>query len=136
MLNSQDKVIETLLQLAQLIIEKIRLARFSNKKIIDSIRHYVDQHFASEVSLTTLSNLFHINSAHLSETFKSHVGQNFSEYLVHLRMEKAKHLLKEDQLKIIDVANLVGFSNSGYFSTVFKKQFGQTPVEFRNSIDE
>ena len=64
------------------------------------------------------------------------MGQNFSEYLVHLRMEKAKQLLKEDQLKIIDVANLVGFSNSGYFSTVFKKQFGQTPVEFRNSIDE
>jgi two-component system, response regulator YesN len=134
-LNSQHKVKEYLLQLAALIIEKVRLARFSNRKLIDSIRHYLDQHYASEISLTTLSTLFHINSTHLSETFKNHVGQNFSDYLVNLRMEKAKQLLKDNQLKIIDVANLVGFSNSGYFSTVFKKHFGQTPVEFRNSID-
>ena len=135
-LYSQHKVKEDLIQLASLIIEIVRLARFSNKKLIDSIRHYLDQHYASEISLTALSTLFHINSAHLSETFKHHVGQNFSDYLVNLRMEKAKQLLKDKQLKIIDVSNLVGFSNSGYFSTVFKKHFGQTPVEYRNSIGD
>jgi two-component system, response regulator YesN len=135
-LNSQSKVIENLLQLAQLIIEKVRMARFSNGKlIIDSVRHYLDQHYASEISLTLLSELFHINSAHLSETFKNYVGQNFSDYLVNLRMDKAQQFLRDKELKIIDVANLVGFSNSGYFSTVFKKHFGQTPVEFRNSLD-
>ncbi|TDL73573.1 response regulator [Rhodococcus qingshengii] len=135
-LYSQHKVKEDLIQLASLIIEKVHLARFSNKKLIDSIRHYLDQHYASEISLTTLSALFHINSAHLSETFKHHVGLNFSDYLVNLRMKKARQLLKDKQLKIIDVSNLVGFSNSGYFSTVFKKHVGQTPLEFRNSIEE
>ena len=135
-LNSQSKVFESLLQLAQLIIEKVRLARFSNGKlIVDSVRNYLDQHYASEISLTLLSELFHINSAHLSETFKNYVGQNFSDYLVNLRMDKAQQFLRDKQLKIIDVANLVGFSNSGYFSTVFKKHVGQTPVEFRNAID-
>jgi two-component system response regulator YesN len=63
------------------------------------------------------------------------VGQNFSDYLVNLRMEKAQHFLKDKQLKIIDVANLVGFSSSGYFSTVFKKHFAQTPAEFRQSLE-
>ncbi len=135
-LNSQCKVIEQLIQLAQSIIEKVRLTRFSNGKlIIDNVRHYLDQHYASEISLTSLSELFHINSAYLSETFKNYVGQNFSDYLVNLRMDKAQQFLKDKELKIIDVANLVGFSNSGYFSTVFKKHFGQTPVEFRNSIN-
>ncbi|EKN69738.1 hypothetical protein BABA_08101 [Neobacillus bataviensis LMG 21833] len=135
-LNSQSRVIENLLQLAQQIIEKVRTARFSNGKlIVDSVRHYLDQHYASEISLTLLSELFHINSAHLSETFKNYIGQNFSDYLVNLRMEKAQQFLRDKQLKIIDVANLVGFSNSGYFSTVFKKHIGQTPVEFRNSLD-
>ena len=135
-LNSQSKVLENLLQLAQLIIEKVHLARFSNGKlIVDSVRNYLDQHYASEISLTLLSELFHINSAHLSETFKNYVGQNFSDYLVKLRMDKAQQFLRDKQLKIIDVANLVGFSNSGYFSTVFKKHVGQTPVEFRNAID-
>ena len=135
-LNSQSKVLENHLELAQLIIEKVRLARFSNGKlIVDSVRHYLDQHYASEISLTLLSELFHINSAHLSETFKNYVGQNFSDYLVNIRMDKAQQFLSDRQLKIIDVANLVGFSNSGYFSTVFKKHVGQTPVEFRNSLD-
>ncbi len=135
-LNSQQKVIEYLIQLAKLIIEKVRIARFSNGKlIIDNVRHYLDKHYASEISLTSLSELFHINSAYLSETFKNYVGQNFSDYLVKLRMDKAQQFLKDKELKIIDVANLVGFSNSGYFSTVFKKHFGQTPVEFRNSIN-
>ncbi|WP_332695996.1 response regulator transcription factor [Halalkalibacter lacteus] len=134
-LNSQRKVIEYLIQLAQHIIEKVRMARFSNGKLIDSIRHYLDEHYASEISLSSLSELFHINSAYLSETFKNHVGQNFSDYLVTVRMNKAQHFLKDKQLKIIDVANLVGFSNSGYFSTVFKKHFSQTPVEYRKSVD-
>lgn len=136
-LNSQRKVIEYLVQLAKLIIEKVRMGRFSNGKlIIDSIIHYLNQNYAIDISLTSLSELFHINSAYLSETFKNHFGQNFSDYLVNVRMDKAQHLLKDRQLKIIDVANLVGFSNSGYFSTVFKKHFGQTPVEFRNSANE
>lgn len=132
-LNSQYKVKEDLIMLAQLIMERVRHARFSNQTLIESARNYVDLHYASEISLTTLSTIFHINSAHLSETFKHHVGKNFSDYLVSLRMEKATELLKDNQLKIIDVANLVGFSSSGYFSTVFKKHLGQTPVEFRNS---
>jgi two-component system, response regulator YesN len=134
-LNTQEKVIQHLVQLAELIIERVRQARFSNKNLIESIRQYMDQHYASEITLTSLSKLFHINSAYLSETFKSHVGQNFSDYLVTLRMEKAKKLLKDQQLKIIDVANLVGFSNSGYFSTVFKKHCGLTPIEYRNTIN-
>lgn len=133
-LNSQHKVKDDLIMLAQLIMERVRHARFSNQTLIESVRNYVDLHYASEISLTALSTIFHINSAHLSETFKHHVGKNFSDYLVNLRMEKATELLKDNQLKIIDVANLVGFSSSGYFSTVFKKHFGQTPVEFRNSI--
>jgi two-component system response regulator YesN len=136
-LNAYHKVNEQLDELAQLIIEKIKTARFSNGKvIIDGVRQYLDQHYANEISLALLSELFHINSAHLSESFKSHVGQNFSDYLVNVRMEKAIEFLKDKQLKIIDIANLVGFSNSGYFSTVFKKHFGQTPVEYRQSMNQ
>jgi two-component system, response regulator YesN len=136
-LNSYHKVIEQLTELARLIIEKVRTARFSNGRvIIEGVRQYLDQHYANEISLTFLSEMFHINSAHLSETFKNQVGQNFSDYLVNVRMGKAKEFLKDKQLKIIDVANLVGYSNSGYFSTVFKKHFHQTPADFRHSLEE
>ncbi|TDL35456.1 response regulator [Jeotgalibacillus sp. S-D1] len=135
-LNSQSNVIGLLLDLANKIMDEVHLTRFSNVKLIESIRQYVNLHFSDEISLTALSELFHINSAHLSETFKNHVGQNFSDYLVSLRMKKAESLLKDSQLKIIDIANLVGFSSAGYFSTVFKKYSGQSPLEFRKLVNE
>ncbi|SDZ65358.1 two-component system, response regulator YesN [Evansella caseinilytica] len=134
--HSQDQVKESLNQLAASIIEQIRLARFSNGKlIVESIKHYLDEHYAAEITLTSLSMMYHMNSAYLSELFKSHIGENFSDYLTKVRMEKAKFFLKDPELKIIDIASLVGFSNSGYFSTVFKKYFGSTPVEYRKSLE-
>ncbi|MGG3570886.1 AraC family transcriptional regulator [Bacillus gobiensis] len=129
------KVLNHLVQIAQSIMDEIQKTRYSKGKItIESIRQYIDQHYSDEITLTSLSEKFFINSAYLSELFKNHIGQTFSDYLIKLRINKAMLFLKDEQLKIIDVANLVGFSNSGYFSTVFKKYVGQTPVEYRRSI--
>ena len=135
-LNTHTKVVDQLIKLAGLIMDKVQEARFSSNgsAIVKNVRKFLDMHYASEISLTTLSEQFHINSAYLSELFKYHVGQNFSDYLIQLRVENAKVLLKDRQLKIIDVAYLVGFSNSGYFSTVFKKHVGKTPAEFRKEL--
>jgi two-component system, response regulator YesN len=136
-LNSQSKVNEQLADLAGLIIENVIKIRASSNgtQIVENVRRFLDQHYGSEISLSLLAEHFHINSAYLSEIFKSQVGQTFSDYLINLRMENARQFLKDPQLKIIDVAHLVGFSNSGYFSTVFKKYFDQTPVEYRKSLN-
>ncbi|MGP7817417.1 response regulator transcription factor [Niallia sp. 01092] len=133
-LNSQNRVKDTLIQLGNAMMDQIHKTRVSvGVAIVDDVRFYLEEHYGEEISLTMLSEQFHINSAYLSELFKMHIGENFSDYLLHLRMTKAIDLLQDDQLKIIDVAQLVGFSNSGYFSTVFKKYFGQTPADFRKS---
>src|SRR5690606_37729805 len=135
-MNSQSKVRDYLIQLAKEIIEKVRVKRYSNGKlVIESILHYLNEHYASEISLTSLSSLFHINSAYLSDSFKNHVGQNFSEYLVNLRIGEAKLFLTGKEFSIIDRAYLVSFSNSSYFSTVSKKRVGKTSIEYRNSIN-
>ncbi len=136
-LNSQSSVTRQLIELGQSIIKKVLENRSSSNgtNIVENVRRYIDEHYASEISLTTLSEQFYINSAYLSDMFKHHVGQNFTDYLLDLRMENSKKFLSDEQLKIIDVAHLVGFSNSGYFSTVFKKHVGQTPVEYRKSLN-
>ncbi|WP_404429555.1 response regulator [Sutcliffiella horikoshii] len=136
-LNSQIRVKEQLQQLAQAIVQKVKEVRSSSSgsELVENVRRFIESHYASEITLSSLSKQFHINSAYLSEIFKNHVGQNFSDYLNCLRMENAKKFLKDPQLKIIDVAHLVGFSNSGYFSTVFKKQFGYSPADYRKSIN-
>jgi two-component system, response regulator YesN len=135
-LTSRERVKGELLELARMIAEKVSETRHSSNgtAIVENVRQYMDRHYANEISLTSLADQFHINSAYLSEMFKELVGQNFSDYLVNLRMDKARSLLMDEQLKIIEIAHLVGYSNSGYFSTVFKKRFGQKPLDYRKSM--
>jgi two-component system, response regulator YesN len=135
-LTSRERVKGELLELARMIAEKVSETRHSSNgtAIVENVRQYMDRHYANEISLTSLADQFHINSAYLSEMFKELIGQNFSDYLVNLRMDKARSLLIDGQLKIIEIAHLVGYSNSGYFSTVFKKRFGQKPLDYRKSM--
>ncbi len=135
-LTSRERVKGELLELARMIAEKVNETRHSSNgiAIVENVRQYMDRHYTNEISLTSLADQFHINSAYLSEMFKELVGQNFSDYLVRLRMDKARSLLMDEQLKIIEIAHLVGYSNSGYFSTVFKKRFGQKPLDYRKSM--
>ena len=135
-LTSRDRVKGELLDLARMIAEKVSETRHSSNgiAIVENVRRYMDRHYTNEISLTSLADQFHINSAYLSEMFKELVGQNFSDYLVNLRMDKARSLLMDEQLKVIEIAHLVGYSNSGYFSTVFKKRFGQKPLDYRKSM--
>ncbi len=135
-LNDQSKVIAYLTELAKLIVAQIHDTRTTDgKQIVDGVRRYIDQYYGNDISLTILSELFHINSAYLSEIFKVQIGKNFSEYLTEVRVKEAKKFLKDPHLKIIDVANLVGFSSSAYFSIVFKKHVNETPANYRKSFD-
>ncbi|MFD1386244.1 response regulator [Oceanobacillus oncorhynchi subsp. oncorhynchi] len=135
-LNDQSKVIAYLTELAKLIVAQIHnKGTTDGKQIVDRVRRYIDRYYGNDISLTILSELFHINSAYLSEIFKVQIGKNFSEYLTEIRVKEAKKFLKDPHLKIIDVANLVGFSSSAYFSLVFKKHVNETPAGYRKSLD-
>ncbi|MGP4060388.1 response regulator transcription factor [Halobacillus sp. H74] len=133
-MTSYKKVLAKLLELATKIMEYIKDTRISNgQSIIESVQRYIHQHYSDDISLTDVADLFHMNSSYLSDLFKRHTGNNFSDYVTRTRMEKAKEFLKDPHLKVTEVAFMVGFSNSGYFSTVFKKYYEQSPLEFRKS---
>lgn len=59
------------------------------------------------------------------------IDEAHTEYILNLRIEQAKKLLKTSSLPITDVALMSGFNNSNYFSTAFKKEVGKSPVEYR-----
>jgi two-component system response regulator YesN len=131
-LHSQLSVFDKLIALGHDVITEVQRIRLSDgSHFVEGVRRYIEKNYANDINLTLLSKQFHINGTYLSEVFKNHVGQTYSDYLINLRINKAKELLLDSGLKIIDVAQLVGFSNSGYFSTVFKKYLGQTPIEYR-----
>ena len=135
-LTSYQEVTHQLIELSRRIIKmasKLK-APANGEEVVAQVKAYMDTHYATEMSLATLAGQFHINAAYLSELFKAQVGQNFTDYLISLRMKKAKELLSDTGLKVIDIAHICGFSSSGYFSTVFKKKFGVKPIDYRKGL--
>jgi len=102
------------------------------EQIIIIVKTYIDQHYSS-ATLDTAAGLAHLSPFYLSNLFKKKTGENFSEYLTKVRMKKAAELLKDISLKFYQISDLVGFSNPKNFTRCFKKYYGKTPKEYRNS---
>lgn len=103
----------------------------SNLLVLRAIQ-YMEIHYSDRISLKDVANELYISPNYLSELFKKHTGQTFSDYLLSVRMEKSKLYLSNIAYKVADIAELVGFSDSRYFSSTFKKFYGMTPMEYRN----
>ncbi len=86
-----------------------------------------------ELSLKWLANeMLYMNVDYLGKLFKKEMGERFSDYVIRIRMEKAKNLVETSDLKVFEIAKQVGFGdNPQYFSQVFKKNTGYTPSEYR-----
>ena len=92
---------------------------------------YIKENFAdANLSLNTICNYLGISTSHFSSVFKEATGETFVEALIKVRMNKAKELLEETNLKNYEIAERVGFSDPHYFSISFKKMTGKTPTEY------
>lgn len=101
-------------------------------KLIDEVKEYIDRNYVNcEISLSSTAQHFFINASYLSRTFKEEIGQNFSDYLIMLRIEKAKRLFKETNLHSYQVGEEVGINDPKYFSLCFKKYAGISVNEFK-----
>lgn len=131
--ESQHELMTYLVQISESLVAQIANARDPQLSMMETIRQYIDVNYAHDLSLSMLAERFYMNATYVSELFKKHVGQNFSSYLTEVRMLKAKELLLEPGLRLVDIAELVGYANASYFSSVFKKQFGISPQHYRTS---
>lgn len=94
---------------------------------------YMEEHFDKNVGLTQVAEQVHLNPDYFSRRFKKETGHKFSDYLLKIRMEEAKKLLLAAELSVTEIAGRTGFNNDGYFSTTFKKFYGENPNEFRKN---
>ncbi|MGG4553876.1 helix-turn-helix domain-containing protein [Paenibacillus humicus] len=130
--QSREGVLGQINELAQLVMDEVKKLRFSSgQHMVEAVRKYVEENFSYELTLSSLAEMFHLNETYLSGLFKQHVGITFSDYVTKLRMAKAVQLLQENELKLTDIAMLVGYSSSSYFSTAFKKNMGKSPKDYR-----
>ncbi len=93
------------------------------EQVANLIRKNIDQ----DISLEEIAGLFYISPSYLSRTFKQLIGQTISQFTVQVRMEQARYLLENSDLKIADIAAKVGYTDPNYFSRVFKKFTGTLP---------
>ncbi|MDR9852429.1 response regulator [Paenibacillus sp. VCA1] len=99
--------------------------------IIHDIAAYLENHYAEDISLQDMAARFFLSREYISRRFKQEFGVNISDFLAGVRIEKAKLLLLNPQLRIAQIAEMVGYQDEKYFSKVFKKQEGRTPNEYR-----
>lgn len=104
--------------------------RDRNIKFIDEMKNYILENFTKDISLEQVAEHVGLSPDYLGKLFKKIEGQTFTDYLIHLRMEKAKELLEQRDLSIKQIAYMVGYSDPNYFSRAFKKYVGISASQY------
>lgn len=106
----------------------------SEHNVIERIVQYLDAHLDEDIGHDALAAKYRIHPGYLSRLFKQEMGETLSEYLFRIKIERAAQLLKERRNKIGEIAGMVGYSSSSYFSVMFKKYTGYSPREYCQRI--
>lgn len=103
-------------------------------KAIQEAVSYIQAHYAEKITLAEVANRVSFNPEYFSRLFSKETGMNFIAYLNHIRMKAAAELLEHTNKKVYEIAEQVGYTSISYFSTAFKKHYGQTPNEYQSQL--
>lgn len=101
-----------------------------SKYVVGDVQKYIEENYASDLTLLQLSEMVHLNKNYLGNLFRKETGQSINDYIIEIRMEKAKELLLHTQLTAKMIAERVGYEDERYFYKVFKKRTGYTAMDF------
>lgn len=102
-----------------------------SEMIMQKCREFVEDNLHEDLGLEMVAQRFFYNSSYFSILFKNNFGLSFTDFLVKTRMQRARNLLLQSELKVADIARQVGYKDIKYFNKVFKKMFLYSPDEFR-----
>lgn len=129
-ITDNQKVYDFSIKMLENIIKQLSA---KNKKtdniVVDKLIQFINDNFSKNISLQDAAESVFFNPAYCSRFFKEQTGENFSNYLLKVRMEHAVKLLKENK-KINDISKEFGYQSPGYFTRVFKDYYNCTPSEY------
>jgi AraC-like DNA-binding protein len=102
--------------------------------IIKRAKEYIYEHHTEELSLARAAKAVNMSTFYFCKMFKKVTDINFTDYLSRVRIEKAKNLLLNPNLRVSEIAFEVGFQSLTHFNRVFKKLLGQSPTEYRAQL--
>jgi len=126
-LKATVKILDTILS----YIFSTKLVTSTKIKFISRLNAYIDAHISETIHIDDLANHFNTSRTHLYELSKPYVDCGLSEYILQRKFLHAQDLLTNTKIRIIDLAEKVGFTDYNYFSRVFKKKTGLSPREYR-----
>lgn len=125
--------LDEMINLAQSVGRKALegLERDSKSPVVQQVLHRVHADYAEPLSLKSLGSELNIHPAYLGQLFQKELNSSFTDYLNRHRIQQAKHFLKESLHKVQEIAQLVGYVETGYFYKQFKKHVGISPMDYR-----
>ena len=104
--------------------------------IIDKIKDIIHKEYCELQTIEDITDKLYLNPLYANRIFKQSTGKTIYEYLLSVRMEKAIELLKFSSMKASEIGESVGYKTARYFSTVFKKHTGLSPIQYRTKFTE
>jgi len=105
-----------------------KLPRYKLQRAID----YIDNNLAADITIEGIAGAVAMSPYHFARLFKESTGDSPHQYVIRLRVERAKSLLRATDLPITEVAQRVGYANAGHFSSAFHRCIGFTPTQYRS----
>lgn len=109
-------------------------AKQRERNVIYEIVDYIEKNYQAEITLQHISERFFLSREYISRRFKQELNENLSDFIERIRIEKTKLLLGNPQLKIVQIAEMVGYRDEKYLSKVFKKAVGVSPNQYRKQL--
>ncbi|TCP21325.1 AraC family transcriptional regulator of adaptative response / methylphosphotriester-DNA alkyltransferase methyltransferase [Scopulibacillus darangshiensis] len=100
---------------------------------IQALTEWIDKNYSESLTLDTLAEVIHGSPYHLQRTFKRIKGMSPTEYIQHVRIAKAAHCLEITDETVTNIGSAIGYPNTAYFVTLFKRYMKQTPADYRKT---
>ena len=130
----EEQLIPWILTLQERIGSQLDVNRNSQK--MKQAVEYIRQNYASDLNMAVVSNYISMNYSLFSYSFKQYTGSNFVNCLKDIRMQEAKRLLAETDMRIVDISQAVGYENEKHFMKIFKASCGVSPSEYRKNMKQ
>jgi len=105
--------------------------KISDRFDVDKAAEYINEKYSENISVRDIASVIALSPSHFSRIFKKETGLTPQEYLIRVRLDRAKSFLLRSRKSVTEIALQCGFSSSAHFSSSFIKRFGKTPSEFK-----
>lgn len=132
--RSKIEAAARMLEIIAAYIIDVGAVRVCELEAVERARQYVKQHLGEALSTGLVSKAVNLSTSYFSYLFKQQTGMTFTQYVETSRIEQAKEMLRMTSMTVREICDKLGYEDQNYFSRIFKKYEGTSPVNYRNRI--